>query len=104
MRRAVLAAQHAAGAVADAIARGVAERELVGLHHKVERDAEPAAMLAVAAGIGQKLMETECRGKRASATSMLPNFNPRRCATRDRRPAVAARRGAAPDVHGTCAR
>src|SRR5580692_23748 len=40
---AVLAAEHAAGSMARAIARGVAPRRLFGFQHQIERDAEATA-------------------------------------------------------------
>ena len=79
MRLAVLAAEHAAGAVAHAIARGVAERGLFGLQHQIERDAEPAAKLAVAAGVWRGI---HAGGN--AAESALPRL--RCCRISDRRP------------------
>ena len=63
MRRAVLAAQHSAWTIAHAVARGVAARGLFDLHHQIERDAEPAAKLAVAAGVGAEFVMAEIQGK-----------------------------------------
>src|SRR5579883_2331733 len=63
MRLRVLAAEHSRRAVPRALARGIAERDRLGFHDKVERDAEPAAELAVAAGIRQELVMAEMQGK-----------------------------------------
>src|SRR5215468_12749851 len=63
MRHAVLAAEHAAGPVAHAFARGVAERGLFRLQHHVEGDAEPAAELPVAAGAGTEFVLAEVERK-----------------------------------------
>src|SRR5262245_64430348 len=63
MRHAVLAAKHTAGAVAHALARGVAERGLCRLQHHVEGDAEPTAELPVAAGAGTELVLAEVERK-----------------------------------------
>src|ERR1700760_4325131 len=96
MRRRVLAAEHAASAVADAVARGVAERRLLGLDHEIERDAEPAAMLSVAAGIGEILVMAEMQGEARFRDFDAAEFQAADgVPLADRRPAVAARRGAA---------
>src|SRR5690349_14445081 len=63
MRCAVIAAKHAAGTVANALARGVAARGLFGFQHHVEGDAEPATELSVAAGAGAKLVMAEVEWK-----------------------------------------
>src|SRR4051794_29762790 len=59
MRRAVLAAKHAARPVAHALAGGIAERGLCRLQHHVEGDAESAAKLTIAAGAGAEFVMTE---------------------------------------------
>src|SRR5689334_19000956 len=63
VRRAVLAAEHAAGPVAHTLARGIAARGFCGLQHHVEGNAEPAAILPVAAGAGPKFVMAEVEGK-----------------------------------------
>src|SRR4051794_7544233 len=59
MRRAVLAAEHAAGPIPHALARGIAARGLCDLQHHVEGNAEPTAELSVAAGTGAEFMVAE---------------------------------------------
>src|SRR6185437_12137168 len=63
MRRAVLAAEHAARTMAHAVTGGVAACQLFGFQHQIERDAEPAAELAIAAGVFPKFMMAEIQGK-----------------------------------------
>ena len=96
MRRAVLAAEHAAGAVPRPIARGIAERRLFGFEDEIERHPEAAAKLAVAAGIGQEFvvaeMQREARFRHFEAAEFQAAD---RMPLPDRRPAVAARRRAA---------
>ena len=96
MRHAVLATKHAAGAMARAVAGGVGKCGLFGFQHQIERDAEAAAKLAVAARARAKFMVAEMQRK--------PHFGDFDAAEldaahgvpfADRRPAVAARRGAA---------
>src|SRR5262249_61389765 len=95
-RVAVRAADQAAGALANAVARGVAGRRLFGLDHEIERDAEPAAMLAVAAGIGEVLVVAEMQGKARLRDLDAAEFQAADgVPLADRRPAVAAGRGAA---------
>ena len=56
MRLAILAAEHAARAMPCAIARGISLRRLFDFQHHIERDAEAAAMLAIAAGAGAEFV------------------------------------------------
>ena len=96
MRLAVLAAEHAAGAMARAIARRVAFRDLFRLQHQIERHAEAAAKLAVAAGAGAEFMVAEMQGKAHLGDFEAAELQPAdRMPLADRRPAVAARRRAA---------
>src|SRR5215831_107406 len=96
MRHAVLAAEHAGRAVGRPLARGIAERGLLRLHDEIKRDAEPAAMLSVAAGIGEIFVLAEMQGK-----ARLGHFDAaelqaaRGMPLADRRPAVALRGRAA---------
>jgi len=59
MRKAVDAAEDAAGAVAHAVAGGVADRRLGGLDDHLDHPAGTAVVLAVAAGIGAELVAAE---------------------------------------------
>src|SRR5258706_14712774 len=59
VRRAVGAAQDAAGAVAHAVAGGVAERRLGDFRHDLEHPARAAPILAVAARVRAELMARE---------------------------------------------
>src|SRR5215470_5870994 len=59
MRQAVGAAQDAAGAVARAVAGGIAERRLVGLHRHLDHAACAAAKFSLAAGIRAELVAGE---------------------------------------------
>ena len=96
MRLAILAAEHAAGTVARAVARGVAFRDLFRLQHQIERHAEAAAMLAVAAGARAEFMRAEMQGKAHLGDFEAAELQPAdRMPFADRRPAVAARRRAA---------
>ena len=91
MRLAVLAAEHAAGTVARAIARGVAARGLFDLQHQIEGNAEAAAELAVATGTFAEFMAAEVQGKARLGdfeTAELEAAD--RVPFADRRPAVAA--------------
>src|ERR1700733_12767041 len=60
---AVLAAEHAAGSMARAVARGIATRRLFGFQHEIERNAEPAAKLPVTARAGAIFVVTEVQWK-----------------------------------------
>src|SRR5262249_6918325 len=96
MRRAVLAAQHAAGPVAHAFARGIAERGFLRLKHHVEGNAEPAAELAVAAGAGAEFMKAEVKRKAHFGDLDAAEFQAAHTVPlADRRITVAAGRGAA---------
>src|SRR5208282_3805518 len=59
VRQPVLAAEEAAGAVAHAVAGGVAKRRLRGLHHDLEIDSGTAAVLPVAARARAELVFAE---------------------------------------------
>ena len=63
MGHAVLAAEHAAGTMARAIAGGIATRRLFRLQHQVERDTEAAAKFSVAARVFPEFMLTKMQGK-----------------------------------------
>ncbi len=63
MRHTVLAAEHPAGAVARTIARGVAARGFCGFQYQIERDAEAAAIFAVAAGVFAEFVPAKMQGK-----------------------------------------
>ena len=65
MRLAVLAAEHPARTVAHAVAGGVGQRGLCRFQHQIERDAEAAAKLSVAAGVGAELMVAEMQRETA---------------------------------------
>ena len=90
MRLAVLAAEHAAGAMARAVARGVAFRDLFRHQHQIERHTEAAAMLAVAAGAGTEFMLPEMQGKAYLGNLEAAELQPADgVPLADRRPAVA---------------
>src|SRR5450755_3356700 len=92
----VLAAEHAAGAVAHAIAGGVRKRRLCGLHDQIKRDAEAAAELPVTAGTGAKFMMGKVQGESHLGDLDAAELDAAdRMPFADRRPAVAARRGTA---------
>src|SRR6478735_4270925 len=95
MRLAVFAACEAAGAVLDAIARGIGERRLAGLDHEFEFTAGTSAMAAVTSAVGAKFVAAEMQGKshllyldtaELDAAGGLPFASPR--------PTVASRRAA----------
>ena len=52
-------AARSGGAMPRALARSVGERDCLRLHHQIERDAEAAAMFAVAAGIREEFVMAE---------------------------------------------
>ena len=106
MRHAVLAAKHAAGTVAHALAGGIAARGLCRLQHHVEGDAEAAAKLAVAAGAGAEFVMTKVAAESAPRPPRCCRTSGRRrCAirrsTNNRRHPTMRHRRAAPE---TCAR
>src|SRR5215468_8249024 len=59
VRQAVDAAQNAAGAVAHAVARGVADCRLGGFDDHLDDAARPAAVFACSAGIGAEFVAAE---------------------------------------------
>ena len=63
MRLAVLTAEHAAWTVARAVAGSVALGRLLDFQHQIQRDAETAAKLAVAAGAVAEFVLAEMQGK-----------------------------------------
>src|SRR5207302_9211339 len=77
-------------------AGGVAFRDLFRLRHQIERHAETAAILAVAAGAGTEFMLPEMQGKTYFGDLQAAELQPADGVPfADRRPAVAARRRAA---------
>src|SRR3954463_11418417 len=95
MRRAVLAAEHAARPITHALARGIAARGLCDLQHHVEGNAETAAELAVAAGAGAEFMMAEVERKAHFGDLDAAEFQASYAMPlADRRIAVAARRRA----------
>src|SRR5258708_1337916 len=96
MRLSGLAAEHAAGAITDAIAGGVAFRGFLRLQYQIERDTETAAKLSVAARIGAEFMLPEMQREAHFGDLQTAEFEAaHRVPLADRRPAVAAGRGAA---------
>src|ERR1700738_4673411 len=96
MRLAIFAAEHAAGTVTRAIAGSVALRRLFGFQHQIERDAEAAAILSVAARAWAEFMPCKMQGKprfRDFEAAELEAAD--RVPLADRGPAVAAGRRAA---------
>ena len=65
MRRAVFAAEHAAGTVTRAITGGVAKCGLFGFQNQIERYAKATAELAIAAGAFAKFMLPEMQAESA---------------------------------------
>src|SRR6266566_4133634 len=63
MRLAIFAAEHAAGAMTRAVAGSVALRRLLRFQNEVERNAEAAAILSVAAGAGAEFMPRKMQRK-----------------------------------------
>ena len=59
MRRAVCAAENAAGAITHAVAGGVADRRLGGLDDHLGDPARPTAKFALATGVGAELVAAE---------------------------------------------
>ena len=91
MRLAVLAAEHAARAVARTVACGIAARRLFDLQHQVEGNAEAAAKLAVATGTFAEFVAGEVQGKARLGHFKAAEFEATdRVLLADRRPAVAA--------------
>src|ERR1700704_3982265 len=96
MRLAVLAAEHAAGPMAHAIARGVALCGLRRLQHQIKGDTETAAKLSVAARTGAEFMLPEMQRETHFRNFETAEFEAaNRVPLADRRPAVAAGGGAA---------
>src|SRR6185312_491580 len=96
VRLAVLAAEDAAGTVADAVARGVAERRLGDLDDHLEVAAGAAAELAVAAGIGAAFVAAEEEREAHFGDFQAAELDAaRRLPLAAARPAIARRRGAA---------
>src|SRR5580692_9150180 len=96
MRRGVFATKHAGGAISDALARGVAERELLGLEDEFERYSKPAAILSIAAGVRRILMLAEMQRETRFRHLDAAEFQPAdRIPLADRRIAITIRRGPA---------
>src|ERR1700675_1103237 len=96
MRLARLAAEHAAGPIAPALPGGVALCGLLDLQHQIERNTEAAAKLSVAAGAGTEFMLPEMQRETHFGDLQTAEFEAAdRVPFADRRPAVAAGRGAA---------
>src|SRR5262249_7702975 len=88
---AVATTKHAARAVTSALARGIGTRGLFRLDDEVERDAEPAAELPLAAGVGAKFVPLEQQRKaRLGHLAAAELQAAHRVPLADRRPAVAA--------------
>src|SRR4051794_31754365 len=91
MRLAVLAAEHAARAMARTVACGVAARRLFDLQHQIEGNPEAAAELAVATGTFAEFMAAEVQGEARLGHFKTAEFEPAHAVPfSDRRPAVAA--------------
>src|SRR5205085_3960410 len=106
VRRAVLAAQDAAGAVLHAVARGVADGGLGDLGDHFEHAARAAAILAVAARVGAELVLLEeqreahlgdLEAAELDAAGGLPLAGARPAVARGRRTAARPRLEEMPD-------
>ncbi len=106
VRLAVLAAEHAAGAILDAVAGRVADRRLRRLDHQLEFAARAAAIAPVAAAVGAELVRRKNSGKRTSvhleaaeldAAGRLPLAGARPAVARRRRAAAGPRLEQVPD-------
>ena len=96
MRPAVLAASHAAGAMAHAVARGVGDRGLGDLDRHLELGAGAAAQAAVAAAVRPELVAPEEQRKAHLGDLEAAELDAAGCLPlAGRRPAVARDRGAA---------
>ena len=76
MRETVASAEQAVGRVTDSVARRVRDRRLLDVDAQAQLGADAASIGARAGGVGPELVTLEVSGKRASATSTLPNLIP----------------------------
>ena len=106
MRLAVLAAEQAAGAVLDAIARRIADGGLGRFDDELELAARTAAVASVAAAVGAELVAAEMQGKahllhldaaELDAAGGLPLASTRPAVARRRAAAAGARLEQMPD-------